>query len=272
MKAIVIPVTIFLLISLNSFSQNNIDKGSFAVSIGPAFPVGAYAAKDLSKPSSGFAKIGQSASVTYDRLLEKHFGFSAALHLQRNPLNTKAFETIFSQTKIYQGFWAGSPNQPPPSLPYTIYPNWKFEKRSWFFGSLRLGAFAQFYPKGSSNIVFITKAMIGVIYAASPRLVGNSITDTATAHIEQSKSSAFGFTYSVSGGIKYNLHKRVFLLTNLEFMGTNNIRFRDVKVSIITFKGSPGSPDYSGQQSLTTTDGKQVISSLNINIGIGLRL
>jgi hypothetical protein len=124
--------------------------------------------------------------------------------------------------------------------------------------------------KGS--ISFIPKAMMGVIHVSAPKISGSSITDTAAAYVEQSGSKAFGFTYSLSGGLKYDNGKTVFFLLNLGYMGTNKVRFKDITASITTTKGVFGSPDYCVQKSVITGEGRQTIGAVNLLVGIGVRL
>jgi hypothetical protein len=271
---------ILLLLSLTAFqntfvfSQAKKDKGSISVSFGPALPVGKFSAKDINDNVAGFAKLGQSVSVSYSKLLSKNWGIAIDLRGQRNPLNTRALQNSLSTTTIYQGILvAGSGlNFPPPQFTQVIYPNWQFEKQAWLYGALLLGPTGQFVIDQSKKITLITKAMLGAVYAKSPVLKGSSITDTATARIEQSKSSAFGFMYSFSGGVNYSLNKKIFLSAALTYAGTNQITFKNVTSSLFTTKGNFTSPGFSVQQSTITADGKQPISSINLLVGIGIKL
>src|SRR5687768_8132734 len=133
------------------------------------------------------------------------------------------------------------------------------------------GGYGEF-SSPSSTISFTTKGLVGVIYAKSPPLSGSSTTDTAAAHLEQSSSSAFGFAYLLSAGTRYPVGKRISLLLNLEYLGTNNIKFDDLTQKITTIKASPGGPNSSISQAVTSGYSKQTIGSLNVNIGIGLAL
>ena len=271
MKQIILSLAIVLFCFPCSYSQNN--QGNIAISVGPSFPIGDFASKDIKDNASGLAKTGAAVTISYSRLSGKQLGISVDLHGQQNPLNISSMEKSFSETGISQGFWTVSdPNQPIPPGPYSVYPNWKFKKRSWLMGSLLLGGYGQFPLTQKGSISFIPKAMIGVIHVSAPRISGSSITDTATAYIEQSGSKAFGFTYSLSGGLKYDCGKKIFFLMNLGYTGTNNIRFKDITASITTTKGVFGSPDYSVQQAVVTGEGRQTISALNLLVGLGLRL
>jgi len=135
---------------------------------------------------------------------------------------------------------------------------------------LLAGGYGEF--SSGDNFSFTVKAMVGVIYASSPAISGSSITDTAQAYFKQSKGSGFGMSYLSAAGIKFNLSKKITLLTSLEYLGTSEIRLKDLKTTITTFKGTPGSPEYTAAQSIRTVDGKQSIGTVNIVFGIGINL
>lgn len=254
------------------FSQTTKDNGCLSLSVGPAVAVGKFAAKDLDKSSSGFAKTGESVSLSYSKILSKHWGFSVDIHGQRNPLNTNALESSFSQAKISQGVVFGTGTNPPPQSDYAIYANWKFEKKPWLFGALLAGLNGQSALDKPVKMNLVTKVMLGAVYATSPGLSGSSMTDMATANISQNKSSGFGFIYSVSGGLNYYVSNAIFLSSSLVYIGTNQLTFKDVKQILTTTKGTAGSPEYSVQQSTNTGNSKQMISSVNLSLGIGIKL
>ncbi len=253
---------------LNLFSQVT-GRGSISLSVGPALPVGDFAKKELD-PTSGFAKAGQSASLSYAHLLEKRFGFTVSLHAVRNPIDTKAMEKSFSELKVFQGLYSSSTPIQPTQIPYATYPNWKIDKSSWLSAALLVGGYGVFPATQSERLAFTTKAMIGVMYIKSPELEAGSVTDTAIVHLEQGSRSAFGLAYLLSAGTKYNCTKKISLLVNLEFLGTSQIKFDDVKQTITIARMSTGTGGFFMQQ--TTGTQKQAIGSLNLNVGIGLAL
>jgi hypothetical protein len=222
--------------------------------------------------SAGLAKAGETVSISFYSKRKKQFGFTVAMQAQRNPLNTRALENGLSQAKFRQFVvFASDGNTAPPPPSYTTYPNWKFDKHAWFAASLLAGYYAEFAFHNSS-LSFIFKGMIGGLYASSPKVNGKSITDTATASYKQDSKSGIGFTSLVSGGIKYQLSKKLSLYGELEYEGTNDIKFKKIKAVLFTTHGSPGSPNYSVSQAIVTANGKQKITNINFRIGIGLRL
>ena len=272
MQKLLLFLLAFIIQANSSFSQTN-NRSSIALLIGPAFPTSHFRNKNLYDESSGFAKTGETISLEYIKAFSKHLAILINLTGQRNPINTQAFESNFSKAKIYQGFYFGSdPNNPPLQNNYKIYPNWKFDNKSWIYGTLQVGIKDQFPVDKQNKTWLTTEASIGVLYAASPPLKGSSITDTASAIITQSKSTGFGMSYSFGGGIKYCLNKKIFFTTTLKYTGSNKVTFKDVKTTLTTTKGTYGSPDYYISQSITTTNGKQTFSSISLLFGIGIIL
>jgi hypothetical protein len=181
-------------------------------------------------------------------------------------------EEQFSKTGFAQGMWTGTyPGEPPPPLPTVIYPNWKFEKQSWLLGSLLLGGYGEF-PLGNEKIAFTAKAMAGAVYATAPEANGSSMTDTATASFVQTKTSALGISYSMNAGFKYDINKSVCLVTTVEYLETSNLKFDASTATFTATHGTPGSPGYSVSQAATRGEPSQTISSINLLLGIAIKL
>jgi hypothetical protein len=264
-------ITLLLNLSL-AYSQSVTDKNFLDVLIGPSFPAGEYAKKDITNSSSGFAKAGEFLKISYTHLLQKDFGLSAAIHGQRNPLNTKALEASLSQADFYETAFAGSTLNPTPApYPSSRYGNWKFDKHSWLVGSFLLGGYGQLAPQRSNRLLLTAKAMAGVVYAHAPAINGKSTSDTAAAQITRSSSSAFGFAWSIATGIKLQLSNKIYLLTQAEYFGTNKILFKDVKVTFTSAHYSNGFPTSANMQTATGNE-KQKIVPANLNFGIGIWL
>lgn len=272
MKQVLLFLFAFIIHTTSAFSQTN-NRGSVALLIGPASPTGHFGNNKLYEESPGFAKTGETISLEYTKAFSKHWTVLINLAGQRNPINTAAFESGFSKAKIYQGFYFGSdPNNPPSQNNYKIYPNWKFDKKSWLYGTLQVGVKGQFPVNKQNKTWLTTDASLGVLYATSPQLKGSSITDTASAIITQGKSTGFGMSYSIGGGIRYYLNNKLFFTTILKYTGSNKVSFKDVKTTLTTTKGTIGSPDYSISQSTVTTNGKQTFNSISLLLGIGIIL
>lgn len=267
----VLSVLIGLLFVVSSFSQKS--NKYFSIVTGASFPIRDFGNDDITDEKAGVAKLGQAGSISYTQLTGKKLGFAITIQGQRSPIDTRSAEKKFSELNFNQGILSvgTDPNQPPPPSPPVKYPNWKFQKRSWLSGALLLGGYGEFTSLGSGDFSFLTKAMLGPVYAEAPQIRGSSTTDTATAVYEQTGSSAFGLAYLVSGGIKLHVNKRLYFLTSLEYMGTNKMTFDDIEATLTTTKGTPGG-GFTISQSKVTGSGKQTISTINLVVGIAIGL
>jgi hypothetical protein len=252
MKSSALLSFLLIIISIPGYSQSK-KTGYLYFTTGPSLPIGKYAQKDATKSSSGFAKAGESVNIAYDHISNSKFGWSSALHGQRNPLNTKALANAMSQFGFYEGFFiSSSPNAVPPQGQANKYGNWKFDDNSWWLASLLFGGNVE-------------------IYASAPEIKGKSTADTAIAQIKQTGATGFGFAYKISSGIKFKLNDRLYFLTQVEYFGTSNITFKDVQLTFASAHYSNGFPTSASSQTVTA-NAKQTITSVNLNIGIGINL
>lgn len=272
MKTIILFLFACIFLKTSVSAQNN-SKASAALVIGPTFPTGHFADNNLYDESSGFAKTGGMVSLEYAKPFSKHWSLLISVSGQRNPINTGAFESSFSKAKIYQGAYLGAdPSSPPPQNNYQIYPNWKFDKKSWLYGTLQVGIKGQFPVSKLNKTWLTTEVVAGILFAKSPQLKGSSITDTASAIITQDKSTGIGMGYSIGGGVKHYLNNTIFFIATLKYSGSNKVTFKDVRSTLTTTKGTYGSLDYSMAQSINTANGQQTFNSINLLFGIGIVL
>jgi hypothetical protein len=238
---------IFSLLILCSKAQVS----SLDFTIGPSFPIGEYASRNISSSSSGVAKAGYTANISYAHLFKKHTGIIVSLHGQRNPIDTKAFEHYLTATG---------------------YNNWNVDKASWMVVGLRGGVYGEFISQAASSLSFTGKAMVGAVYSKSPKLYGRSESSTHVAETKQTSESAVGLSFSLSGGGKYKLNKKVFLLGEAELFATPKLKFKDVTSTYGTVNFASNGFPISASQMSSTMDGKQAFTSLNLTLGIGIQL
>lgn len=246
-------------------------KGSFAVGIGPSFPLGKLGSHDLNKPGSGFARTGQHIALSYIQSPQKPFSLAIGLQFQRNGIHTTAIENGFASAPITTGvFTSSSPNMQVPPGSYTTYPNWHFKKRSWLAGALLAGA--QYQPHVASKQVqpFIT-LQAGLQYVVLPSINGSSITDTTTAYVKQNSRSGTGLAYQSMAGVRIALKSKSFISLALAYNGSSNIRFNRVRTQTTTTRGNPGDlSSYSISQANYTRAVTQAWSSLNFTVAWGV--
>ncbi len=266
-----ITVLIFILTCWSASAQISNSPNSISLSFGPAFPIGSYGNKELKSSSTGFAKTGTALNISFSHQINKTWGLSFTAFGQRNNYDTKAMEDAFSNKKLYHPI-AYSGTYPPPNPTYSIYPNWEFTKDEWWIGGLMAGGFMQFPSRFSQDFQFTIKAQLGAVYVESPETKGVSSTDTGMASFSQNGSHGIGFSYTIGAGAQYKLSKKLYWITNLDFLGTNKMLFKDI-VNTTTIINNPSNPVMgSFYQFGSNGSGKQSIQSINFTVGLGFIL
>lgn len=258
-------------------AQNLKNRQSLSIDPGVSFPFGDYGDKQVKNNASGFADIGGVTTISYSYQLKQKFGLTVSLLAQFNPMSRKKMESEFSSTQITSpiAFSSTGPGQtplPPAQGSGIIYPNWKFETKSWFIGSVLFGGFGNFSFKQNKQLSLQPRLMIGPGIVLSPAIKGSSKTDTSSASFTQTKAKSFAIVGEVGIGINYNLNSRYFIRGNLDVLTTNELRLKTITATINTAHGtSVGSPGYSISSSSITGIGRQTVSTLNAGVGIGIR-
>ena len=278
MKRFLFGAALLLLVFVRGFSQDKKDNSILSLSFGPSLPLGNYHSTDINNSKAGFAGFGGDVNISYAHLLHKNFGIAAAVIGHFHPLNTNAMEKSFDNEKFITGpvFITGMGQPPPPPTSYIEWSNWKFNKKSWLSGSALLGAYGDFPV--TPKVSIIAKAMAGAACVSMPELKGEAYNDTSLIMVDQKKVSSIGFAYVLNAGVKYNLTKRFSLLAAIEYFSTANIKFKNVTSTsfigiypVIPYTYILG--NYSViDASSSTANVYQKLSSLNLNIGVGLNL
>ncbi|MBS1533962.1 MAG: hypothetical protein JST78_02710 [Bacteroidetes bacterium] len=214
-------------------SQN---KGYVAISIGPSIPIGDFASKDGANDSAGFAKTGAIFDISFAYKLGKNLGISALLRGQSNSFDNSAFAS---------------------ELAKQVGGSWTVDSESWKIGGLMVGGYGS-YPI-SSKVSFDLKAMIGFLRASSPELFVTLDGSGGSVWVKQESKSATSFSYLISTGFKFDVGKKIYLLTNLDYLGSKP-EFSNVVVT-----NSSGSNP-------TKNTWSQNFGTLNLGIGVGLKI
>ncbi len=241
-KALALLTAFLFCIILNSYTQTT--KNMIALSGGAAIPVSDFASKSADNPSAGFANTGYLYDLTYVRFLNNGFGIAAMVRGQSNDMDVDAaIKTL--DIDMTEGVTVSSESKP------------------WSNYSILAGVYNS-YPMGKADKAFFeSRAMIGYMNVTSPEWSTDfSIVDEVnyTLNVKEYKATAGAFTYLFGIGFRYNVGKKVFLYTNVDYQGAKP-SFNDVKVSM-----NDGYSTYD-----TTMSVSQSISSLNVGIGIGIR-
>ena len=262
------PLLLLIAISQSLFSQNSSTRPSISISVGPSFPLDDFGRSDLRDNGSGFAGIGPALNLAYFHPLNKNIGLVLSGSGQMNPINTRKLESEFNDLRFAPStlsFYS------PVLLQPIKYEHWKFEKGSWWAANIMAGIQLSTEP-AKNDISFYTRVLFGIAYLSMPEFEGQSQTDTLIASFSQNGSDGFGFSYGFGAGINYSLNTKTYLLANLGWNGTANIKLKEITSTSVTIK-NPGDPGNMVVSSQTMTgDGKQTLQALNITFGIGFRL
>jgi hypothetical protein len=272
-----VSLIIFSLCGLAAYCQQQPQKSHFDILVGPSIPLGKLAKKDGDTRNAGFAKTGEYLKVSAVKSINNKFSFGAFIQVQRNPVSTSALENFASKLNAPTlVFGTGFPPlpPPPPSGPEDTFKNWHFNKSAWTSTSLLIGVIRDLEFKQHPQLSAFAGVYVGGVYCWSPKIHGESTSDTANAKFTQSSSSGIGFAYSATTGLKYSLNTKTKLVFNVDYFGTTNINFSGVKSNLNASRtgifGGGGLPSAWGWQ--RTADAKQAIQSINIGLGISFLL
>lgn len=230
---------LLFLITLTITNQINAQdkRGYIGISLGSSIPMGDLSSKDANNNAAGFANPGAVFDVTFAYKLGKgNFGITALLRGQANPSDAQSLADEIA-------------NQNPGIL-------WTVETGNWGIGGLMVGGFGSFPISDKAS--FDTRAMIGFLSASSPQININAIGAGGTAWIRQYAASATSFSYLFGAGFKFDIGRKLYLLTNLDYLGSNP-EFTNVET--VTSLGERSSGTYS-----------QSLGTLNVNVGLAFKL
>jgi len=212
----------------NKAAETTDKKGYIGISLGPSFPIGKFASKDLNSDEAGFATSGAIFDISFAyKLGNGNFGITALLRGQYNDLDAQKIENDLN---------AG----------LTV------DADGWSVGGLMVGGFGEFPI--SSKVTFDPRLMIGFMNTSSPEITISGNGDW----IKQSSSDATSFAYLMGAGFKFNVGKKLYLLTNIDYLRSKP-EFSDVEII-----ASDGTRDF--------TTWSQTISTINLSIGIALKI
>jgi hypothetical protein len=230
-------LTLMLILMFNTFASFSQEKGYIAISIGPSIPTGEFASKNMDNESSGFANTGAIFDISFAYKLNKNFGLTAVLRGQANEVDAQALSKEMSKqltSDITNSVSTGS----------------------WGIGGLLVGGYAT--VPFAKQLSFESRLMLGFITSTSPDMTINLSSPNGSAWVKQSSATAPAFAYLAGIGIKYDVAKRVCLLTNFDYLGANP-QFVDVETT--NSLGGLGKNDFT-----------QAFGSVNIGFGVGFRL
>ncbi len=233
-RTITVIIALFTLIT-SSYSQD--EKGFIGISLGPSIPIGDFASKDKKNSSAGGADPGAVFDLSFSyKLGESNFGITGLLHGQANPYDPQVLIDDIN-------------NKP---IPY----NTTIETKNWEIGGFMLGGFGSFPI--TQKISFDTRAMIGYLKASYPEYTLTLSNDTIKLWRKHESVSTYSFSYLVGAGLKFDVGKKIYLLTNVDYFNSNP-EFTDVSYNVSN-----------GDTKKATI--KRNMNSINLSVGIALKL
>ena len=214
------------------------DKGYVAVSIGPSIPIEDFASKNSSNEAAGYANPGAIFDVSFQYKFGKYFGISALLRGQANTTDAQAIANELAR-EINNVLWT-------------------VESNPWSIGGILIGGSASVPIGLNDKISFESRAMFGFLNATSPEINITGRTNSQSEWAKQQSKMATAFSYLLGAGFKFNIAKRICILTNIDFLSAKP-EFKDVLIT--NSKGEFISNTFS-----------QKFGTINIGLGIGLRL
>jgi hypothetical protein len=248
-------------IAQSTMNASNSNKGLLSLTLGPSFPIGAFASKDPNSSTSGLANIGGSADLSY-RHPFKHsrFGWMASVTGNINWVNKNAtLEPLEAEFSDYQ---------------------WTQKNNYWSDVSALVGAY---YTIGLRPKLSLELALeLGAAKAWSPNQSIRGLRDSsgqedlvlATVH----PISAYTFTGKLSAGIRYQLRSHLALLGGINFTYLKPT-FNNLRTDIYYAQDIVISGNYQLSNSGTVVaenshwgNYTQAMDHIDLSVGIGWKL
>ena len=230
-----ITVLAVLILGFKSYAQN--ERGHIGLSLGPSFPIGDLSSKDYDNVAAGWANTGAIFDISFAYKLGKgNFGISALLRGQFNSYDARSFANELSNQ--FGGV------------------NWTVESDGWGIGGLMVGGFGSFPV--SKIATFDTRAMIGFLSAVSPEITLTAIGPGGVGWARQSSATSTSFAYLIGAGFKFEIGKKLYLLSNLDYLGSKP-EFTNVQT-------------LSSDGSRITDTWSQSMGAINLSVGVAFKL
>lgn len=258
---------VFLILLSNAtmlFAQDGNKR--LTLSVAPAFPLGKWAEKDQSIENAGYASSGQSFHLRYTNDFSANWGWFLLVKGQRNQLNADKLSDYHNNNPFPVGGLVISPGpgpEPFPPLEVDIG-NWTFKKKNWMTATA-MGGFYRIIPAGKRS-VFLPELGLGLIYAKLPDFLGTAQQQGRTASLTRKGKHSVGLAYSLGLNARHQLNTKYDLFSSLAYFGSSSVKFKELTTTRVYSDGT------GFNQSVTPGEYKQVFSSVNLYIGVGIKL
>jgi hypothetical protein len=258
---------LFLVLLCNStllFSQEA--KKRLTLSVAPAFPLGKWAEKEQPIENAGYASSGQSFHLRYTNDFSANWGWFAMLKGQRNQLNADNLSDYHNNNPFPVGGLLVGPGPGPGPLPpaEVDIENWSFKKKNWMTATA-MGGFYRIIPGGKRS-VFLPELGLGLIYAKLPDFLGTAQDGNRRASLTRKGKHGVGLAYSVGLNARHRLNAKYDIFSSLAYFGSSSVKFNDISTTRFYTDGTTVA------QTVRTMDHQQVFASMNLYIGVGIKL
>ena len=254
---------VFLLLLCNAtmlYGQEG--KRRITLSVAPAFPLGKWAEKEAPVESAGFASSGQSFHLRYSNDFFANWGWFLMLKGQRNQLNADKLSNYHNTHPFPIGGIVVGPGPAPPAE--VDIENWSFKKKNWMTATA-MGGFYRIIPAGKRSVL-LPELGLGLIYAKLPDFLGTAQDGNQSASLKRKGKHGVGLAYSVGLSARHSINSKYDIFSSLAYFGSSAVKFNDISTTRFYTNGTIVS------ESVTITDHQQVFASLNLYIGVGMKL
>lgn len=229
MKKLIILLFISFNIATNCQAQDN---GYISISLGPSIPIGSFGSSE-----DGLAKIGAIFDISFAyKFGGGKFGILTMLRGQANPLDVQflADEIAYQIPGIY----------------------WTVKSSGWGIGGLMVGGYGSLPI--SEKVSIEPRSMLGFLSTTLSEITITGSSQGSYVWVKQGSASATSVAYLVGLGIKFDIGRKLCLLTNLDFMSSKP---RFVNVETTTSLGT-----------LERDTWQQSVETINIGVGLALKI
>lgn len=254
---------VFLLLLCNAtilYAQEG--KRRITLSVAPAFPFGKWAEKEAPVESAGYASSGQSFHLRYSNDFSANWGWFLMLKGQRNQLNADKLSNYHNTHPFPIGGIVVGPGPAPPAQ--VDIENWSFKKKNWMTATA-MGGFYRIIPAGKRSVL-LPELGLGLIYAKLPDFLGTAQDENQSASLTRKGKHGVGLAYSVGLSARHSLNAKYDLFSSLAYFGSSAVKFKELNTTRFYSDGT------AVNQSVAPGEYKQVFSSVNLYIGVGIKL
>ncbi len=213
MKKILL-LSLVVLASFNVYAQNFKKESSITIAVGPSFPIGEFANKNLYDNKAGLASVGGFASIGYGYQFSKFFGAIASVTGRIHGVDKNALQTY--------------------TLPIGSGSSLSLKTSTWRFLRVMAGLSQSIPITKNEKLSLEIKELIGIQFINSPeiQMVGfiPGIGSINTVEESQSENS---LAYGLGIGLNFKVDNKLKLKIFSDYQGGARPKFTYVDVTAV---------------------------------------